>query len=441
MNLPPPKICQLACKLFAQMGSSGKDADVAREKLRQLLEEHGLTWNDLPRILSADTDGTGIAEDAGTGDTASPADQPTADDIPDILGLVLALLEEHASTTAEQRLAIALWILHCWVFNQFVITPRLALLSPVRGCGKTTLLALIELLIPEGNRTDNTTAAAIYYDLVRRPRIVLLIDEADGLDLCRDNVLRSVFNSGHRRGGSINRFVGGEPRRYRTFAPLAIAAIGTLPPPLLHRSIVISMQRSSTQLRRLDEASHVFNLARQGIRKWSARVQLSPDPEMPPALRNRAADNWRVLISIADSLGYGEDARAAAVALSADRPDEDAGVVLLTDIRTIFQARKVDRIGSAALIEALVELGDGRWAEFRGVNDDRPLRKLTQPQLAQLLRPFGIGSRTIWPLQRRPSDKSSRGYLQSQFELAWRAYCVTPDTPTQPSKIMSLSGS
>jgi hypothetical protein len=440
MNLPPPKICQLASKLFAQMGSSGKDADVAREKLRQLLEEHGLTWNDLLRILAPDADGTGIAEDAGTGDAASPANQPTADDIPDILGLVLALLEEHASATAEERLAIALWILHCWVFDQFVVTPRLALLSPVRGCGKTTLLALIELLIPEGNRTDNTTATAIYYYLDRRPRTVLLVDEADGLDLWRDNVLRSVFNSGHRRGGGIDRFVGGEPRRYRTFAPLALAAIGMLPLPLLHRSVVISMQRSSAQLRMLDETSHIFNLAREAIRKWSATVQLAQDPEMPLALRNRAADNWRVLISIADSLGYGEGARAAAMAQSADRPDEDAGVVLLTDIRTIFQARKVDRIGSAALIEALVELGDGRWAEFRGVNDDRPPRKLTQPQLAQLLRPFGIGSRTIWPLGRRPGDKSSRGYLQSQFGLAWCAYCSTADTPTQPSEIMALSG-
>jgi hypothetical protein len=440
MNLPPPRICQLARKLFAQMGSSDKDADVARDKLRLLIEEHGLTWNDLPGILAADIDHVGTVDNTGDGDAGPAATPPTADDIPDILALVLALLEEHASTTAEQRLAIALWILHCWVFDQFVITPRLALLSPVRGCGKTTLLALIELLIPEGNRTDNTTAAAIYYYLDRRPGTVQLVDEGDGLDLWHDNVLRSVFNSGHRRGGSINRFVGGEPRRYPTFAPLAIAAIGMLPPPLLHRSIAINMQRSSAQLRRLDEASHVFNLGREGIQKWAASVQLAKDPEIPPALLNRTADNWRVLISIADSLGYGEEARAAAVALSSDRPDEDVGVVLLTDIRTIFQARKVDRIASAALIEALVELGDGRWAEFRGVNDDRPPRKLTQPQLAQLLRPFGIGSRTVWPPRRRPGDKSSRGYLQSQFDQAWRAYCFTADTPTQPSKIMWLSG-
>jgi hypothetical protein len=44
-------------------------------------------------------------------------------------------------------------------------------------------------------------------------------------------------------------------------------------------------------------------------------------------------------------------ARAAAVALSADRPDEDADVVLLGDIRTIFDARRVDRISTVHLLK------------------------------------------------------------------------------------------
>jgi hypothetical protein len=263
-------------------------------------------------------------------------------------------------------LAIALWVLHTWVFDRFTITPRLALISPVRGCGKTVALSLIELLIPEGSRTDNTTAAAIYYALDRRCRAVLLVDEADGLDLTRNNVLRSLFNSGHRRGGGINRFVGGRPQRYRTFAPLAVAAIGMLPLPLLHRSVLINMQRSGAQLRRLDEGSLEFHLVRQGIQKWAARCTLAPDPEMPPGLRNRAADNWRVLLSIADDLGYGKDARSAAVTLNAGRPDEDPGVILLTDIRTVFQARGVDRIASSALIEALLGLEAGFWSEWRG---------------------------------------------------------------------------
>jgi hypothetical protein len=35
-------------------------------------------------------------------------------------------------------------------------------------------------------------------------------------------------------------------------------------------------------------------------------------------------------------------------------------------------------------------------------------------------------------------DMSCRGYLRSQFETAWCAYCPSADTPTQPSKIISL---
>jgi hypothetical protein len=143
-------------------------------------------------------------------------------------------------------------------------------------------------------------------------------------------------------------------------------------------------------------------------------------------------------LSIADSFGYGEAARAAATALSTDRVYEDVGVQLLADLRTILQAREIDRIGSAGLLEQLIGLDEGQWGEWRGLNDDRQPRKLTQPQLAQLLRPFGINSRTIWPLRRRLGDKSSRGYLRSQFEQAWAAYCPSADTPTQSRKIIRL---
>jgi Protein of unknown function (DUF3631) len=68
---------------------------------------------------------------------------------------------------------------------------------------------------------------------------------------------------------------------------------------------------------------------------------------MPPSLRNRAADNWRILLSIADDLGHGEDARGAAIALCANRPDEDPGVILLNDIR-VFDTMGVDDQQSGA---------------------------------------------------------------------------------------------
>ena len=215
MTLPPPSVCRRMRKLHAQLGSSGKDAEVARNKLNALLAEYQLTWNDLPAILSESDDAR-----RGGGDAEPPEAAPsTGRAESDILGVLLAVIEEYIGVAPEERMALALWIVHCHVFDRFEITPRLALLSPVRGCGKTTVLGLIDVLVYEANRTDNVTAASIYYHLEKQPRTTWLIDEADGLDLSRNNVLRSVFNSGHRRGGCVSRYVGGRSREYPTFAP------------------------------------------------------------------------------------------------------------------------------------------------------------------------------------------------------------------------------
>jgi hypothetical protein len=123
------------------------------------------------------------------------------------------------------------------------------------------------------------------------------------------------------------------------------------------------------------------------------------------------------------------------VTLTANRPDEDPGVVLLSDIRGIFDQQGIDRISSAALIERLLALDDGMWGDWRGPNDDRPPRKLNQSELSRLLRPFSIRPRTIRPAQ---GGSTSRGYMRAWFETAWAAYCPPADTPTQPSKTIQL---
>jgi hypothetical protein len=439
MTLPSPKICRKIVQLHALIGSpNANEAEAARQKLTEVLVKHGLTWNDLPRILSAIQDADGRPGDRNT--NAAPS--PKTDAVPEfnVLDLLLGLLEKYISITSEERMAVALWILHAWVFDRFTITPRLALLSPVRGCGKTVLLCLIKLLLADAFRTDNATPAALYHHLDRHPYAALLVDEGDNLDLLRNPILRAVFNAGHRSGGSIDRFIGGRPRKFHVFAPLAIAAIGTLPLPLLHRSVAINMQRPSgeTTLERLDERSPIFGPLREQIRRWAATCSLTPDPDMPMALRNRAADNWRLLISIAESLGHGDEARVAATKLSSNRLYEDVAVILLEDIRAVFDELKVDRIASVLLVSKLVSLNDGAWAEWRGPKDDRPPHKLTQGELATLLRDFQIRPKTVWPRGRQSGDRSSRGYLRSQFEAAWRAYCPSADTATQPPKVIDL---
>jgi len=194
------------------------------------------------------------------------------------------------------------------VFARYAVTPRLALLSPVRGCGKTVLLELLEHLTPVPYRSDNVSPAAIYYELDRGSRTMLL-DEADNLGLLNNPTLRALFNAGHRRGGSVSRYVRGRSRKLDVFSPLALAAIGVLPLPLMHRAVIINMTRapaSEQPTQRLDPNDPTFLAARGEIGKWAVTCQLAPDPVMPPELANRAADNWRPLLAIADDLGHGD---------------------------------------------------------------------------------------------------------------------------------------
>jgi hypothetical protein len=430
MTLPPPNVCRKIRKLHALIGSPNtKEAEVARSKLNALLAEYALSWNDIPEILAASA-----GSDATRSAPPDPSDQPEVN----VLDLVLFLIEKHIAVTPAERMAIALWILHTWVFDRFTITPRLALLSPVRGCGKTTLLALIELLVADPHRTDDISAAAVYHHLGHNPRACLLFDEADGADLLHNRTLRSVCNSGHRKGGGVSRYVGGWSQRFPTFAPLALAAIGVLPLPLMHRSVLVNMQRRAPDAagERLNEHAPEWAAAREQIQKWAATCALEDDPEMPPSLHNRAADNWRVLLSIADSLSHGEAARSAACELSANRPDEDPGVVLLNDILTVFVTKHVDRIASAELVNELIAVNDF-WTDWR---DERPGRKLTQGDLGRLLRPFHIRPKSIWPVDRTPSSRSRKGYTRDQFEAAWRSYC-SGGTPAQPKETIRLVAS
>jgi hypothetical protein len=179
----------------------------------------------------------------------------------------------------------------------------------------------------------------------------------------------------------------------------------------------------------------------QQICMWARKVKLNSDPAMPSELRNRQADNWRPLVSVADSFGpyWGKAARDTAITFSKGYRDEDIAVVLLADIRDQFNARGVDRFASADLVAALTSMDDGPWAEWRGAREDQHPRKFSQGELAKLLSPFGIKSKSIWPRRRHDAGvSSSKGYTREQFEAAWRSYLDEAGTAAQPQDITHL---
>jgi uncharacterized protein DUF3631 len=153
-------------------------------------------------------------------------------------------------------------------------------------------------------------------------------------------------------------------------------------------------------------------------------------PRCQQRYENRFADNWRVLISIADSLGWGEKAREAMIRFGREYQDADAKILLLNDVRNAFDACGLDCMSSKILLEALHAFDECEWSEFSGARGDQQPHKLRHTELAVMLRDFAIRPRTIWPLNRTADSKSNKGYRRSQFEQAWRTYCTDSNTGT-----------
>jgi hypothetical protein len=156
--------------------------------------------------------------------------------------------------------------------------------------------------------------------------------------------LRAILNAGYLKNRYIRRGVGKQARRYAVFAPVALASIGILTLPLMSRSIIFHMMKrdGSRPLRRFVEAdTQDLDIAYSHTRAWARDVVLNPDPEIPSELRDRAEDNRRPLLAIADacSRAWGTLAREAAIAFAKRYHDEDVIVVLLAAIRDVFDAR------------------------------------------------------------------------------------------------------
>jgi hypothetical protein len=229
----------------------------------------------------------------------------------------------------------------------------------------------------------------------------------------------------------------GEPRQFQTFCPLAYAGIGTMPfPTLSHRSVTLVMHRSDGRrpLRQFDlnDIGHLDTL----YRKWcdlSQTTKLNPNPKMPPGLNNRAADNWRSLVAVADLFGpeWGDAARELAIKMSEHADADDRKLHVIWDTLDVFDHFGRPSIGSKALVEALCSLPDSPYLEWRGLDDNRPSHRMTVHDYADVVKDFGIRPRVVWPYGRR--RPSSRGYQLEWFERLRKSYPRPSDEPSQAS--------
>jgi putative DNA primase/helicase len=72
--------------------------------------------------------------------------------------------------------ALALWVLHTWVFDYSDITSYLAITSPTKRCGKTVLMTMLYWLCCRAKKNDSMSKASIYRS-VEAERPTLILDE------------------------------------------------------------------------------------------------------------------------------------------------------------------------------------------------------------------------------------------------------------------------
>jgi putative DNA primase/helicase len=357
-----------------------------------------------------------------------PWDEPVAGD--QLLDDIADLVERHVVVPVGAKETTALWVLFTYCIDAMRVAPILAVVSPEKRCGKTTLLTLLLALVYRQLPASNISEAMVFRT-IEAHKPTLIIDEVD--TFMEDNeAMRGMLNSGHTRATAyVIRGVGDqyEGRKFSTWGPKVLAKIGSLPDTLADRSIAITMKRKLTghhvERMGLDLPDRTLDIRRQ-CASWfqeHGRSLRDSDPDLPVELQNRDADNWRPLIAIADAAGgrwpkVAREVARTAIAVSAEQEGSPA-VLLLADIRTYFNEKKTEKCLSRELVPWLAMLEDRPWPAWRRGSPILPA------QVARLLKRHGIRPRTI-----RTGPDTGKGYDRRDFEDAFSRYldnqAVTP---------------
>ena len=373
----------------------------------------------------------GAASNGATQSIAPPPPEPWPDPVDGaaLLDELVASVKRFEVLDPKAAEAIALWVLFAHCFAVAEISPRLFIKAPTRGCGKTRLLEVLGHLVPSPLQTSNTTPSALFRAIEAcKPPPTVLFDEGDAaFKRGANEELRGLLNAGHTPDHAfVTRSVKvGDDwvvKKFSVWCPLAIAAIKSMPATIEDRSVIIPLRRRPDEpiepgRRRTLRGLSVFA---QKCARWATDSQealCDVQPTMPKRLGDRAADNWELLIAIADRCGgnWPERARKAAFLLSAAdiRNDESSEFELLGNIREIREVWTDPEISSTAFVNALIELPSSPWKEAFGG------RPLTPHRLARMLRPFGIA-----PGKLRSGE--ANGYQLSQFDDAFARYLASP---------------
>ena len=334
---------------------------------------------------------------------------------------IVELLNRYVSLPEGAAIAVALWVLFSHTVDAARVAPILAILSPVKKCGKTTLLGVLRRIVHRALPSSNLTPAVLFRT-IHAYSPTMLIDEADTF-LFKSEELNGVLNSGHTRDTAFVQRIGkgNKPERFNTFGPKVIAKIGTLTDTLFDRSIIIQQQRKlkeeiKLKLREQDDIE--FEAIHSRITRWAmdnidgiATVEI----EYVDLGNDRASDNWEPLLAIAKAVGPACYRNALKSAITLSHTHESASCNsedLLKHTKAAFDVTAKQRFTTADLLDHLCADDELPWATFRSG------KPITPREFATLMAPFGIKSKNL----RMPKGEVVKGYELEQFEEAFSRY-------------------
>jgi hypothetical protein len=358
-----------------------------------------------------------------------PIPTPKAVDGAGLLGELRQAVARYVVFPSPQAAdAVTLWTAATHAQPAWEHAPRLAVVSPLKRCGKSRLLDVVAETCHAPLITINATIAAVVRFIGADPP-TLLVDEADTLWGTRKQAdanedLRGLLNAGHQRNRPMLRWdvTSRTAEQLDTFAMALLAAIGELPDTIMDRAVIIRMRRRApgeqVQPYRTRRDAPPLNRLRDQLATW-VRTHLRELHHATPAmpLEDRAADTWEPLIAIADLAGgdWPARARTAAATMTAaeaqHEEDTSASVRLLADLRQLFQAADAEALYTSTLLEALHKLEDAPWADWYG-------HPLATRDLAKLLRPYQVESKNV----REHHGAPRKGYARADLHDAWARY-------------------
>jgi len=375
-----------------------------------------------------------------------PAAEPV--ELSQLLDEISAIIRTHVVLSEHSAAALALWVVHTYVFDARDAVAYVSIESPEKRCGKTTLLSVLAGLACRALVASNITVSALFR-VIDDAGPTLLIDEADTF-LGGNSVMRGILNCGNtwrtayvlRLSGRKGR--GSKPKadlakqdesldsslvRYSCWCPKVIAMIGRVPDTIADRSIVIRLERKLLS----EKCAPLTDFKPEII--TSKCVRFADDNneriaqaalETVPGLHDRAADTFEPLFVLARMAGPEWFARAAeaAVRLTSSQNSDLQGAGLLLDILMIFVDCGKEKMFSRSLVWCL--RGEGEWIAsqfFAG-------KALNELLLAQTLRSYGIR-----PVQIRIGEEVNKGYRLDDFKNCLRRYVPRIDVDARMEQI------